>query len=298
MATKKETEKAKPIAQAMLKALRDLEAGTYVPGSLREGESEDGELAREFDSLARAFLHRALQVSLLKKIIAAGFALSAERDFNRLLESVVVEAQEVTGADAGSLYLLEENVLKFVIVRNASLGLAMGGTSGRKISFQPVPLYQPDGSKNYANIASYAAHTRETIRLADAYAAEGFDFSGTRKFDSQTGYRSKSFLVTPLANADGAVIGVLQLINAKDPQTGETIPFEDDETLESLALLAAAALDGYIREEALRREIVQLKIEIDQARRARQVAEVTEADFFQRLKEYAEQMRSRKPRDS
>jgi hypothetical protein len=209
----------------------------------------------------------------------------------------VVEAQHVTSADAGTLYLVEDNALKFVILRNTSLNLAMGGTSGNEISFYPVKLYNADGSENRANVASQAALTHKRITIADAYQAEGFDFSGTKAFDNTTKYRSKSFLTIPLENKDQKVIGVLQLINAKDLKTGEIIPFADDDVLEALVLLATAALDGYILEASLRQEIAQLKIVIDETRRARQVAEITDSVYFRELKDKATQMRKREPRD-
>ena len=66
------------------------------------------------------------------------------------------------------------------------------------------------------NVASYAALTGQTINIPDAYDAEGFDFSGTRKFDEMNAYRSTSFLTVPLRDREEAVIGVLQLINARD----------------------------------------------------------------------------------
>jgi hypothetical protein len=169
--------------------------------------------------------------------------------------------------------------------------MKMGGTSGTPISFYPVRLYNDDGSENRSNVVSYAALTHQRINIADAYEAEGFDFSGTKAFDEKTRYRSQSFLTIPLENKEKKVIGVLQLINAKDPKTGEIVPFKDDNVLEALILLATAALDGYIREAALRKEIAQLRIEVDQSRRSKQVEEITETQFFRDLKTKADKMR-------
>jgi hypothetical protein len=214
------------------------------------------------------------------------------------LETVVVEAQSVTHADAGTLYLLEDNVLKFVILRNVSLNMFMGGTSGKPISWPPVKLYNDDGSENRANIASYSALTHKQVTIADAYEADGFDFSGTKAFDASTKYRSKSFLTAPLKNPNGKVIGVLQLINSISPENGEIVPFADDDVLEALVLLATAALDGYIREASLRQEIAKLKIEIDHSRREKQVTEITDTQYFRELKEKAAQFRSPKKGDS
>jgi hypothetical protein len=131
------------------------------------------------------------------------------------------------------------------------------------------------------------------VNVADAYEAHGFDFSGTRDFDARTGYRSKSFLTIPLTGHDQEVIGVLQLINARRPSDGEITPFTDDSVLDALISLASAALDGYIAEEKLRQEIAKLRIEIDESRRAAQVAEITDTTYFKNLREKAQEMRSR-----
>ena len=276
--------------------MRAIERGDYDPILLQDflQESGDlGQLAKMVDTMASTISQRNVQLNLLNKVIPIGVSLSAEKDFNRLLESLVVEAQAFTNADAGSLYLVEEDKLRFVILRNTSLNMHMGGTSGSPIAFKPIRMYNEDGSENRSNVVSHAALTHQRIMIADAYEAEGFDFSGTKSFDEQTRYRSKSFLTIPLENKDGKVMGVLQLINAKDPKTGEIVAFEADLVLEALILLATAALDGYIREAALRNEIAKLRIEIDHSRRAKQVDEITETQFFRDLTTRAREMRSK-----
>lgn len=281
----------------LMEAARAVEVGEYRSDLLAElinDYDEMGQLARVFDAVARNVTARDRQLKMLRVVIPMGVALSAEKNFNRLLETVVVEAQELTNADGGTLYLLEENQLKFVILRNTSLNIKMGGTGGA-ISFNPVPLYQEDGTPNKTNVASYVALTRERINIADAYEAYGFDFSGTKAFDARSGYHSKSFLTIPLTGEDDRLIGVLQLINAQNPETGAIIPFASDDVLEALVLLASAALDGYIREEKLRQEIAQLRIEIDDSRRAKQVAEITDTQYFKKLQDQARAMREKKP---
>jgi hypothetical protein len=171
--------------------------------------------------------------------------------------------------------------------------MAMGGTSENTVTFQPIPMYKETGLQNRSNVASYVALTHTCVNIPDAYAAEGFDFSGTKLFDERTGYRSKSFLAAPLEDKDKEVIGVLQLINAKNPMTREIMPFEADDVLESLILLAAAALDGYIREQKLRQEIARLRIEIDETLRSRQVAGITETAYFRDLQKKARAYRLR-----
>ena len=191
------------------------------------------------------------------KLIRIGIALSAERDRDRLLESILLEAKAFTGADGGTLYLCtEDRRLEFAIVRNDSLGVALGGTTGKEKDLPELPLYDDEtGEENHHNVATHAALTGETVNIADAYEATRFDFSGTKDFDQLSGYRSQSFLTVPLKNHVGEVIGVLQLINALRAETGTIVPFEPglEPFVEALASLAAVALDNQQLIEAQRR---------------------------------------------
>jgi len=181
----------------------------------------------------------------LERLNAIGVALSAERDNKRLLEMILLGAKEITNADGGTLYTItDDGRLKFEIMRTQTLGIMMGGTTGKEIPFPPLPLHLEDGSPNLNMVAAYAVLNQCTVNIADAYEAEGFDFSGTRKFDHSTGYRSKSFLTIPMKNHENEIIGVLQLINAIDARTGEIIAFsrENQQLVESLASQAAVAM--------------------------------------------------------
>ena len=184
----------------------------------------------------------------LEQLNEIGASLSAERDINQLLESILLAAKAITRADGGTLYLLTEEDgtkrLKFEIMRTQSLNIAMGGTTGNPITFYPIHLYSKDGKPNNQMVAAFAALTGQTVNIADAYTAEDFDFNGTRNFDKKTGYRSKSFLTVPMKNHENEIIGVLQLINSQDPASGEVVAFSDaDQRLaESLASQAAIAL--------------------------------------------------------
>ena len=180
----------------------------------------------------------------LEQLNAIGASLSAERDINRLLEAILTAAKTITRADGGTLYrVTEERTLRFEIMRTSSLKYYLGGTTGNPIPFYPIQLYR-DGKPNHSMVAAYAALTGKTVNIADAYTADGFDFSGTRAFDSKTGYRSKSFLTVPMRNHEREIIGVLQLINAQDPHSGEIVAFSpsDQRLAESLASQAAIAL--------------------------------------------------------
>jgi HD-GYP domain-containing protein (c-di-GMP phosphodiesterase class II) len=182
----------------------------------------------------------------LKDLNEIGIALSQQRDLNSLLETILVAAMRITNADAGTLYLheQEQRVLRFEILRNNTLDKAMGGTSGEPITFYPIQLFDEAGKPNHAMVVSHSALSGETVNIPDAYRAKGYDFSGTKKFDAKTGYRSQSFLTVPMRNHENEVIGVLQLINAQDQKSGAIIPFsrDDQQLLESLASQAAIAL--------------------------------------------------------
>ena len=185
--------------------------------------------------------------NLLRRLEALnqiGIALSKEKDITRFLETVVVAAQQLVNADGGTLYRLEEELLHFKIVRNESLSLSLGGTTGGVIPFPPLPLYDAAGQPNDRYVVTYAVLHDTTVAIEDAYTVAQFDFSGTRHFDSQTGYRSRSFLTVPMKDHQDEIIGVLQLINAQDPATGAIIPFSqtDRELAECLASQAAIAL--------------------------------------------------------
>jgi len=180
----------------------------------------------------------------LEQLNDIGAALSQEKNLDRLLEKILIAAQTISSADGGSLYLIEEGArLRFAIMRNDTLKIALGGTSGNDIPFYPIHLYKDDKPNN-SMVAAYAAINQCTVNIADAYTEAGFDFSGTRQFDQKTGYRSKSFLTVPMKNHEGEIIGVLQLINSLAPDTREILPFSeaDQRLAESLASQAAIAL--------------------------------------------------------
>jgi len=198
------------------------------------GTQPDGVAGGVDDMLAR-----------LEYLNEVGTALSREKDIDRLLESILVAAKNIARADGGTLYRLADDrrSLRFEIIRTDSLDIAMGGSTGREVPFAPIPLFEDDGAPNVHNVAACAVNQDRTVNVEDAYAEAGFDFSGTRRFDTQTGYRSRSFLTVPMKNHEDEIIGVLQLINARDA-SGAVRAFSgtDQRLAESLASQAAVVL--------------------------------------------------------
>jgi HD-GYP domain-containing protein (c-di-GMP phosphodiesterase class II) len=184
----------------------------------------------------------------IAKLNEIGKALSAQRDVTALTEMILTNAKELLNADGGTLYLATGyDSLAFAILINDTLGISMGGTTGFEIPFEPLQLYNSEGKPNNNMVAVYAAIHRCTINIPDAYFAAGFDFSGTQSFDRKTSYRSKSFLTVPLLDYDNQLIGVLQLINAKDPDSGAIISFSESaqSLAESLSSQAAIAITNH-----------------------------------------------------
>ncbi|RTE87728.1 MULTISPECIES: HD family phosphohydrolase [Gammaproteobacteria] len=197
-----------------------------------------------------ATLDVSTELKLVKRLNEIGIALSAESDEVKLLELILSSTRDLTSADGGTLYIVKDDedakskVLQFKLVQNDTLGVKLGGT-GDPIDnrFPDLPCYLESGEANNKMVAVHAVVSEQTINIADAYEEEGFDFSGTKKFDETTGYRSKSMLVVPMRNHENEVIAAIQLLNKQDDK-GNTITFdeEDLELVSSLASQAAIAL--------------------------------------------------------
>lgn len=170
----------------------------------------------------------------LKRLTEIGIALGAEHNLHRLLDRIVNEARAINQAEAGTLYSMDRDggVLRFQIFQNESQGTRFAGREGSDLP--PVPL-------DPMNVSAYVALTGEIVNIPDVYEAEGFDFSGPRKYDAMTGYRSRSMLVVPIRSRE-EIIGVLQLINARDHRTGEAIPFHGSNVERTCALASQAGV--------------------------------------------------------
>lgn len=173
----------------------------------------------------------------VQKILEVGIWLSAERDFNRLLERILTCAMDLTNCDAGTLYLLDREVLRFKIMRNDTLRTYSGG-DGQDPGLPPVPL-------DRSNVCAFALLEDRTVRIEDVKNCEEYDFSGPKRYDLLTGYQTRSMLVVPMRNREGERIGVLQLINATDAQ-GTVCAFAEESVrvIESVASQAAITIQN------------------------------------------------------
>ena len=172
-----------------------------------------------------------------RAFLEVGVSLSAERDYNRLLERILLCVMELSNCDAGTLYLLENGALSFKIMRNNTLRTFSGG-DGSDSGLPPVPLTR-------GSVCALALLDDTTLRIEDVYHCTDYDLTGPMRYDAMTGYHTQSMIVVPMRNREGGKIGVLQLINAQD-DSGAVCPFEDEIVLavESVASQAAITVQN------------------------------------------------------
>ena len=176
-----------------------------------------------------------------------GLALSSEKKITKLLEMILDEAINLSNADAGSLYLLENDKkhLRFEIFYNKTLKIRQVGTIGEASGIKKIPLFV-NNTPNHANISSYAALRNKVVNIENISQYKKFNFIGPKKFDAQTGYHTQSMLVVPMQNDEAEILGVLQLINSKEKDSDKIIAFSSDcvELIRSLSSQAGVALSN------------------------------------------------------
>lgn len=225
----------------------------------------------------------------LGELIEIARALTTEREIDKLLALILEKSRFITGADAGSIYVVEGNdpaltrrQLRFKTSQNDS------------VSFDSSEFTMPISPRS---MAGYAALEQTTVRIEDAYEMPpsspfGFD----RSFDEKVGYRTKSMLCTPLVSSKGEVIGVLQLINKKreashklltqDDFERQVVPFDDrsEQLLTTLSAQAGIALENAVLYDEIRaifEGFVRASVDAIEARdpttsgHSRRVAELT-----------------------
>ena len=182
---------------------------------------------------------------LLKQLIQIGIALTSERNLSTLLERIVAEARRFTNAEAGTLYLRDGDMLRFAVAQNEALVERMGEREMRRqFAAEPLRLTQP-------SLAGYVALTGKTICLPDAYGVpKNRPYVFNQDLDVRLHYQTGSVLVVPLQDPSRDVIGVLQLINARNA-VGEVVPFdpEVESLMQALAAQAAVAIRNARLEE-------------------------------------------------
>ena len=163
------------------------------------------------ERVARADLARAERE--MEELNRIGIALSQTREVGALLNMILAKAREITGADAGSLYLVEESRPDVLSGRSGDRHLRFKMTQNDSVQF-PFTEFEIPLQEN--SLAGYTALHGEVINLADARRIpRNRPYRFNPSYDEETGYRTRSMLTLPMKNGRGEVIGVLQLINCK-----------------------------------------------------------------------------------
>ena len=185
-----------------------------------------------------------LPAHAIEAFVKVTTALSTERDLNRLLDTILTGARDLTRSEGGRVYVLD-NTKRFLL-----LEVHQHGDGELHLPKPPpVPLFLdgPRGDqRNDANICAYCTFSGRVIRVDDPYAYSGFDFADLYADDRALGERTQSLLAVPLRNHEDETIGVLQLTNMREAESGEIVPFpeEIDGLVAAFASQAAVAINN------------------------------------------------------
>jgi len=193
----------------------------------------------------------------LNELLSISDELNNIKDIDSLLDSILYETRRLTNADAGSIFLLENNKLHFGYVQNDTL-MKRDQTNNKQIySKFSLPI-------NDKSIAGYAAFHKESLKIDDLYNLDkDLPYSFNKDFDKLASYKTISMMVIPLITNRSTVIGVMQIINAQD-KSGNIIPFtfEDEKYINFFATSATSAIE----KAKMTREIILRMIKMAELR--------------------------------
>ena len=173
-----------------------------------------------------------------RELVQIGIALTGERDLTTLLERILTEARRFTRAEAGTLFLREDDTLDFAVVQNERLARQLGEPEmRRRLQAEPLKLSE-------LSLAGYVALTGEVVNIDDPYRIRADrPYSFNPLFDTRCDYTTRSALIVPLQDPSGNIFGVLELINAlDDAERVVCFDAEYESLVRSLASQAAVAI--------------------------------------------------------
>jgi HD-GYP domain-containing protein (c-di-GMP phosphodiesterase class II) len=214
-------------------------------------------LQRERDQFAATQLVERYRY-VLDEMIAIARAITQERDVDKLLGLILEKSRYITGADAGSIYVLEQgqreekkHSLRFKLSQNDS------------VDFHSKEFVMPVSNRS---IVGSVVLMRKPINIPDVYDLDpSVSYEFDRSYDRRSGYRSRSMLTMPLVSAQDEVIGVIQLINKKRNPSQKLLTVEDvsagvvafdkrsEELLATLAAQAGIALENALLYDEIRK---------------------------------------------
>jgi HD-GYP domain-containing protein (c-di-GMP phosphodiesterase class II) len=176
-------------------------------------------------------------VAQIAELSDIGQSLSGIHDCNTLLEVIVEKAKALTNADSGIFLKMDKTQLNYLVLQNESMELRYGGTTGKPIDLPPIQLEQ-------LSVSAYVALQGQPLNISDLYSLEIIDFKEDKLLDQLTNYYTQSILAVPIRDHENEVMGILLLLNALDPKTGEIVSFspESENLIQSLVSHASMAI--------------------------------------------------------
>jgi HD-GYP domain-containing protein (c-di-GMP phosphodiesterase class II) len=187
----------------------------------------------------------AVMKSSIQQFIEISKSLSAEKNFDRLLENILMEARNVCNADGGAILLYDDEtqVANVSFAYNKPIDLYCGGTSKTDVPFAEISL--PNNQETNL-IEHHVVLNGTTVVIDDATQDMRFDYRYLRERYDRGDYRCRSLLSLPLRNRLGEIIGALELVNARNKNDDSIIEFKPEivSYVEALSSQAAIALDN------------------------------------------------------
>ena len=179
-----------------------------------------------------------ITIDLYNKILEnaqIGISLSVEKEPNKLYGQILTFLRKATNAEAGTLYLMNEEHDKIFFVSSQNSRLGSKVFEKREIPF------------NKRSFVGYVCDKGETLNIPDAYSIpEDAPYTFNSDLDKRLNYKTVSIITVPMKTATGDVVGAVQLINKLDSESGDPVPFSDFDTimLKSLSTLAAVSVEN------------------------------------------------------
>lgn len=161
----------------------------------------------------------ATAIDLVARFLTISDDLNQLKDVDTILDRTLHEARRLANADAGSIFLVKGDLLEFSYVHNDTLAAEAGANPAIYSNFS-IPITEK-------SIVGHSAVSGKTTIIDDAYnLPEGRPFRFNANYDKATGYRTRSIMTVPLKTGEGRLVGVLQIINARNAE-GVVIPFNE-----------------------------------------------------------------------
>ena len=160
----------------------------------------------------------------LQKIMEIERQLNEIQDVDVLLERILTETRNIVNADAGSIYVVEEDRIKIKYGQNDTHLKELAPGEKLPYSCFSFPI-------NEKQICGYVASTGKSVNIKDCYEIpESEPYRFNKNTDIMTNYRTKSMYTFPLKSPSGQILGVLQIINKLD-ENGTVISFDEEDEL-------------------------------------------------------------------